>query len=494
MSLNELDLDFGGASWRGSRPDWTQAGWWDAELRPEVRELLSVELGPDLQDALLKIAAVDAAEGCDPGFCPFPHTVSTFNDRIGIPGTPCACQVVLVSAWNAVASWVAHRADQELIATVAARPVQFQLSPDRGDFGALTDPAVDEIAPGLRLSPGSAHHRVGGVRRVFAVSELRGAVASGLVTAFHAHLLVTDLRHLPEVDQARVIADVLQRHRERRDAGLRDWTVSDLRRTAKRVAAKLCLNLAEQRRECHRKRGVRLHLRGQGSATISADLADDDATRIFNRLTALAYGLDAETDGDNDGDGRRSLDQRRADLFTDLLLANPATGEPGGSPAPATVAGSEVAVVIDLPTLLRMADDPGDMPGCGPVAAEIARQLAADSKWRAWLTDTVGGHVIATSPSTYRPTAAVARLVRAREPYCRMPGCRAEVTDLDHVIPFPKGETTPQNLGPLCRRHHRMKTHSRWRILSNDDDPDGSWTWTTPTGITHTDSPQPPLD
>jgi hypothetical protein len=197
---------------------------------------------------------------------------------------------------------------------------------------------------------------------------------------------------------------------------------------------------------------VRLHLRGQGSATISADLADDDATRIFNRLTALAYGLDAETDGDNDGDGRRSLDQRRADLFTDLLLGPP-LGQPGDSPnaaAPATVAGSEVAVVIDLPTLLRMADNPADMPGCGPVAAEIARQLAADAKWRAWLTDTVGGQVIATSPSTYRPTAAVARLVRAREPYCRMPGCRAEITDLDHVIPFPKGATTPQSVGD-CR-------------------------------------------
>ena len=135
----------------------------------------------DLEDS---VAAVDAADGCDPGFCPFPHTVSTLDDRIGIPGTPCACLVVLVAAWNSVVSWVTHRADQQLIATVAARPVQFQLSPDRGDFGALTDPAVDEIAPGLRVSPGSAHHRVGGVRRLFAVPELRGAVASGLVTAF----------------------------------------------------------------------------------------------------------------------------------------------------------------------------------------------------------------------------------------------------------------------------------------------------------------------
>ena len=112
MSSNQPVLDLGGMPGAGSRPDWTQAGWWDAELRPEVRELLSLELGPDLQDALLKIAAVDAADGCDPGFCPFPHTISTLDDRIGIPGTPCACRVVLVAAWNCVASWVAHRADQ----------------------------------------------------------------------------------------------------------------------------------------------------------------------------------------------------------------------------------------------------------------------------------------------------------------------------------------------------------------------------------------------
>lgn len=145
MSSNQPVLDLGGMPGPGSRPDWTQAGWWDAELRPEVRELLSLPLGPDLQDALLKIAAVDAADGCDPGFC-VPHTVSTLDDRIGIPATP-ACLVVLVAAWNSVVSWVTHRADQQLIATVAARPVQFQLSSDQGDFGALTDPAVDEVAP-----------------------------------------------------------------------------------------------------------------------------------------------------------------------------------------------------------------------------------------------------------------------------------------------------------------------------------------------------------
>lgn len=113
----------------------------------------------------------------------------------------------------------------------------------------------------------------------------------------------------------------------------------------------------------------------------------------------MAYGLDPETDGDNDGDGRRSLDQRRADLFTDLLLGPP-LGQPSDSPNTATPPpspGPKSRSSSTSPTLLRLADNPADMPGCGPVAAEIVRQLAADSKWRAWLTDTVGGQVIATS-------------------------------------------------------------------------------------------------
>ena len=158
--------------------------------------------------------------------------------------------------------------------------------------------------------------------------------------------------------------------------------------------------------------------------------------------------------------------------------------------------------MIDLATLLRLADDPGDMPGCGAVPAEIARQLAADTRWRAWITTTTaaGTQVVATSPSTYRPGAALARLIRAREPECRMPGCRSQITDLDHVVPFPHGQTTQQNLGPLCRRHHRMKTHARWRQQTHTNGESGNggesgdaqgWTWTTPAGITHTDDPDP---
>ena len=42
-------------------------------------------------------------------------------------------------------------------------------------------------------------------------------------------------------------------------------------------------------------------------------------------------------------------------------------------------------------------------------------------------------------------------------PWCTRP---AEACDLDHAIPYSEGgPTASDNLGPLCRRHHRLKTH-----------------------------------
>ncbi|WP_346387431.1 HNH endonuclease signature motif containing protein [Nocardioides sp.] len=60
--------------------------------------------------------------------------------------------------------------------------------------------------------------------------------------------------------------------------------------------------------------------------------------------------------------------------------------------------------------------------------------------------------------------------------------------DLDHIRaynpgteddPGPPGQTTPENLAPLCRRHHRCKTAGRWRCRRS---PDATYTWTSPHG------------
>ncbi|QDH10953.1 HNH endonuclease [Nocardioides dongxiaopingii] len=65
-------------------------------------------------------------------------------------------------------------------------------------------------------------------------------------------------------------------------------------------------------------------------------------------------------------------------------------------------------------------------------------------------------------------------------PHCRRPATRC---DLDHVVPYSAGGTTSSdNLAPLCRRHHRAKTHSRWHYRMADP---GTYDWTAPSGLTY---------
>ena len=68
---------------------------------------------------------------------------------------------------------------------------------------------------------------------------------------------------------------------------------------------------------------------------------------------------------------------------------------------------------------------------------------------------------------------------------CVFPHCtrRAEACDHDHIDPHQPdgtgGATCSHNIAPLCRRHHRAKTHGRWRYRRIH--PTG-YEWTTPHG------------
>ncbi len=90
--------------------------------------------------------------------------------------------------------------------------------------------------------------------------------------------------------------------------------------------------------------------------------------------------------------------------------------------------------------------------------------------------------------NAYRPSAELTALVKARDGRCRFPGCcvAARFCDLDHVRPWPTGPTTATNLLTLCRRHHRIKQRPGWRLHLA---PDGTTTWTDPTGQERTTAP-----
>jgi hypothetical protein len=73
-------------------------------------------------------------------------------------------------------------------------------------------------------------------------------------------------------------------------------------------------------------------------------------------------------------------------------------------------------------------------------------------------TSEAGAHPIGAL-GAYRPSRRLRRLIGVRAARCEWPGCgaRAVRCDAEHDLAWPQGPTCGCNLGPCCRRHHRVK-------------------------------------
>ncbi len=515
------------AWWLDERPAWTEYGWWDTPVREEVRVLLWLPAGPALATALSSIES--------PTRCPNPHDGENLPGLPApghAPGWPCACMVVLTAAWEACAAWAAARSAVALVQ--AAGPSLVVL--DIGASGQqVTDPAREELALALRSSPNSMGNRISAARDLVSHPRLVALVESAAISAWAARLVVLELTDLTTEQASHVVDHVCMRVTERLASGRRAWTSAEVGRAARLARRRLCPDSDRSARErAFSRRRVQVFPDKNGMAVLVADLDETDAHRIHRRLSAVARGV-------MQGEDPRTCDQVRADVLVDLLLGGshslPSVGpvRSGGAvvradsgdadPGFATGSGespetprevpsatadggggsssrADIQVIVSLETLLGMTNDPAEVPGLGPVPAETARLLAADGHWRAWVSDATGA-VTATGSRRYVPSDAVARAVRAREPHCRMPGCRqpSQRCDLDHTVPYPAGATRTANLGPLCRRHHVLKTHTGWD-LQPVPHPDAqastspaapAWRWRTPAGFTVPDHPSNPL-
>jgi hypothetical protein len=86
----------------------------------------------------------------------------------------------------------------------------------------------------------------------------------------------------------------------------------------------------------------------------------------------------------------------------------------------------------------------------------------------------------------YTPSPRLRRQVELTHPECVFPHCHRPSTgcDLDHVVPHARGGPTCScNLVPLCRRHHRLKTHAGWRLQRTGH---RLLVWTSPHGRVYT--------
>ncbi|WP_237742854.1 HNH endonuclease, partial [Actinopolymorpha alba] len=127
-----------------------------------------------------------------------------------------------------------------------------------------------------------------------------------------------------------------------------------------------------------------------------------------------------------------------------------------------------------ITTLFELAERPAELGGFGPVLTEVARRLIAnhldnpDAMFAIGITHPVTGQLLSLHPLSKRFLRGLpAEFVQSLNQRCTWMLCRRPAIncDLDHTKPYSEGgETSVENVAPLCRRHHRVKTEGDWKV------------------------------
>ncbi len=402
--------------------------------------------------------------------------------------------VELVAACERVGAW-AHGLSA-LAAGVLARRVS--MSPRWSPAGGVpSDPCVagDELALRLAWSRRAASRLVRDGRAFTgALAPTGDALVAGRVDRVKARILVERLDQVGMQAALAVQAEVLPGADRRTPTQLAADTDRALLGVDPVDAADRVARARSTRRVDHPRRLP------DGMAGVWAVLPAAAAVLVDTTLDTTARGL--RTGGDP-----RTLDQLRADTLTGLILHTPHPGTPHPTgPRPGTSrpvrSPVHVHVTVGLSTLLGVDEEPADLAGYGPIPATQARALAAGGIWRRIITDPMTGTVLDVGRTRYTPPAGLARHVRTRDHTCARPGCPTPATacDLDHTLeyhpdphqptrdgtPPTPGTTSADNLEPLCRRDHRLKTDGGHHLTQPTP---GTFEWTTPTGHTYHSTP-----
>lgn len=456
---------------------------------------------------------------------PGPNAISILISIDKSSLTP-ADRIDYLTCWQRQVSWVTAQ-EQEAILYVSGT----QYIEKSGEFEVDSEER-ETVAAALRLSPNTSQYKIDTARTMFNhLPQTISALNAGEISLQHATVIAkeTDIAVRAGLDQAAIteIESIALAHAEFHTPG---QVGNKLRSTFAKLAPELFKKEFENRRE---SRNVRFFKESGGIGTILATLRIEDAQLVdqvisdysdkiladhretmqkivrFSRghvclkncETLCAHGCADSckekclTLNQSDAAALAALeranlinsdaerDMRRADAFVYAMRAADAALKATGSVITRHNRRPTINVTIDLPTALGLADNPGQLAGYGPIPANIARQIAADGRWKRFITDPIKGTLLDYGRETYEPPQDLQDFLIARDRTCRFPGCNqpAHLADLDHVIPWEEGGTTsPDNLGALCRRHHNIKTHGNWKLESHED---GACTWTSPEGF-----------
>jgi hypothetical protein len=410
--------------------------------------------------------------------------IKTLTSLVAIdPGklTPGA-RIDYLSALERQTSWLQALMQSAIIAVAGNEPSE---SNGTDVFFGVDDAEREDISAALRLSANTAQARIDIARTlVNHLPNTCSALATGEISPAHATAIAretaTAIRDgLPES----AIFEIEEKAISYAEFHTPAQVASQVKTTLARIAPEEFEEIVQRARDTRR---VSCYPESDGMSTIVAILPAEDAQIV---MTALEAFIKAESEPLPAQ--KRSMDMKRADALTNI--SNLFLSTPKNSAAPHRRPVT-VNVTIDLPTLLGLAENPGQLSGYGPIPASVARTLASDGKWKRFITDPQTGVLLDYGRQTYEPPQALVDFLIARDRTCRFPGCRrsALLSDLDHAQSWESGGVTSlQNLGALCRRHHQLKTHGGWKIESEAD---GSCTWTSPLGKKYFTPARPTLE
>ena len=215
-------------------------------------------------------------------------------------------------------------------------------------------------------------------------------------------------------------------------------------------------------------------------AYVEATLDPADALDLDAAISAIAHGLLQQ-----EQTAHLSLDQRRAKALG-ILGRHYTTGQTGNQTG--GVPGTARVVHLYCHTT------PGD--GTGLVAVDNLKTVVPLERLEEWATTpgTVVKPVTVIDLNTqltrdgYVPSPVQREQAYLLARVCAFPGCDKPATptgqlDLDHIQAHGEGgKTETQNLAPLCRGHHRVKTHDNWTYRQTRP---GEYLWTSPHGAVY---------
>lgn len=319
----------------------------------------------------------------------------------------------------------------------------------------------------LRVNRAEARRRIGHARTLVASHTLTGqpvppelptvgeALGAGSISPEHVQAICATVDRFPKhaTDDDRMGAETI----------LTETAALHAPRTITKLGEEILARLdqdgpePDHREPAEPARELHLHTRRNGRVVLKGELDAESGALLTGLLSPLTKPRSQEANGGTPD--ARSVGERQGDALAEILhLA-------------ATVAPTEAGEPVHLNVSMHLDDlrnqiGTATLDGAITLSAAQARRLSCDAA----IIPTVLGadsEPLDIGRKTRIIPANIRRALILRDRGCAFPGCdrRASQCDGHHIQHWAEGGATAlDNLALLCRHHHRIIHHARWRI------------------------------